>query len=142
MKHDFSISEAMDLLKEKGFKHTDKRKDLLTLFANEKRYLSAREVQEGLKDLYPGLSFDTIYRNLTTFVELSLLEETEWEGERKFRFACSRNEHHHHLICLTCGITKSIDSCPMEVLSKELNNGFDITGHKFEIYGHCQECKN
>jgi Fur family zinc uptake transcriptional regulator len=141
MRYDLSISEAMDLLKEKGYKHTEKRKDLLTLFANEKRYLSAKDVQESLKEQYPGLSFDTIYRNLTTFVDLGLLEETEWEGERKFRFTCSHNEHHHHLICLACGITKSIHSCPMEVLNKELN-GFDVTGHKFEIYGYCGDCKN
>lgn len=140
MKYPLTIDEAMNLLKEKGYKYTDKRKDLLILFAKEKRYLSAKDVQEALKDQYPGLSFDTIYRNLTTFVDLDLLEETEWEGERKFRFTCSHNEHHHHLICLQCGSTKSIHTCPMEVLNKELN-GFDVTGHKFEIYGYCTDCK-
>jgi Fur family transcriptional regulator, zinc uptake regulator len=140
VKFSLTIDGALDLLKEKGYKYTEKRKDLITLFAREKRYLSAKDVQESLKNQYPGLSFDTIYRNLTTFVELGLLEETEWEGERKFRFTCSHNEHHHHLICLKCGGTKSIHTCPMEVLNSELN-GFDVTGHKFEIYGYCSDCK-
>jgi Fur family transcriptional regulator, zinc uptake regulator len=141
MKHSLTIDDAMDLLKEKGFKYTEKRKDLLNVFAREKRYLSAKEVQESLKERYPGLSFDTIYRNLTTFVDLDLLEETEWEGEKKFRFTCSHNDHHHHLICLSCGGSKPIHTCPMEVLGNELT-GFDVTGHKFEIYGYCKECKN
>jgi Fur family zinc uptake transcriptional regulator len=136
-----TINEALDLLKEKGYKYTEKRKDLISLFAREKRYLSAKDVQEALKEQYPGLSFDTIYRNLTTFVEIGLLEETEWEGEKKFRFTCSHNEHHHHLICLSCGGTKSIHKCPMEVLNSELN-GFDVTGHKFEVYGYCNECRD
>jgi Fur family transcriptional regulator, zinc uptake regulator len=136
-----TINEALDLLKEKGYKYTEKRKDLISLFAREKRYLSAKDVQEALKVQYPGLSFDTIYRNLTTFAEIGLLEETEWEGEKKFRFTCSHNEHHHHLICLRCGGTKSIHKCPMEVLNSELN-GFDVTGHKFEIYGYCNDCRD
>jgi Fur family transcriptional regulator, zinc uptake regulator len=141
MKHTLTIDEAMDLLKENGYKYTQKRKDLLTVFAREKRYLSAKDVQEALKNKYPGLSFDTIYRNLTTFVDLNLLEETEWEGEKKFRFTCSLNDHHHHLICVSCGVSKSIHSCPMGVIGNDLG-GFDVTGHKFEIYGFCTECKN
>jgi Fur family transcriptional regulator, zinc uptake regulator len=140
VKFSLTIDEALTLLKEKGYKYTEKRKDLLSVFAREKRYLSAKDVQEELKEQYPGLSFDTIYRNLTTFVDLGLLEETEWEGEKKFRFTCSHNEHHHHLICLMCGSTKSILSCPMEALNNELN-GFDVTGHKFEIYGYCSQCR-
>lgn len=141
MKFAITIDKAMEILKENGYKYTEKRKDLISLFAEEKRYLSAKDVQEGLKEKYPGLSFDTIYRNLTTFVDLELLEDTEWEGEKKFRFTCAHNEHHHHLICLTCGSTKSIHTCPMEVLNSELN-GFDVTGHKFEIYGYCTDCRD
>lgn len=141
MKFAITIDKAMEILKENGYKYTEKRKDLISLFAEEKRYLSAKDVQEALKEKYPGLSFDTIYRNLTTFVDLELLEETEWEGEKKFRFTCAHNEHHHHLICLTCGSTKSIHNCPMEVLNSELN-GFAVTGHKFEIYGYCTDCRD
>ena len=55
MKFTLTIDDAMDLLKEKGYKYTEKRKDLLTLFAREKRYLSAKDVQESLKSQYPGL---------------------------------------------------------------------------------------
>ncbi|SDM82198.1 zinc uptake regulator, Fur family [Fictibacillus solisalsi] len=135
------VLTAMDLLKKKGFKYTDKRRDLLKLFSDEKRYLSAKEVQDALKENYPGLSFDTIYRNLSTFSELDILEETELEGEKKFRFTCPTKEHHHHLICLKCGKTKEINACPMENVTTDLSD-FQVTGHKFEIYGVCQVCIN
>lgn len=133
------VSTAIDLMKKRGFKYTDKRRDILQLFSDEKRYLSAKEVQDSLKEDYPGLSFDTIYRNLSTFSELEILEETELEGEKKFRFTCPTKHHHHHLICLKCGKTKEIDACPMENVSTDLSD-FEITGHKFEIYGICRRC--
>ncbi len=134
-----NVSEAMERMKEKGFKYTEKREKMLALFAEEKRYLSAKDVLEQLQAEYPGMSFDTIYRNLSLFAELNILEETELEGEKRFRFSCSPTEHHHHLICLGCGRTKHIDRCPMDLIQPQFPD-FQISGHKFEIYGKCEDC--
>ncbi|TLS36288.1 Fur family transcriptional regulator [Pseudalkalibacillus caeni] len=134
------VVSALKKLKDNGYKHTDKREDMLTLFSEEKRYLSAKEVLENLQDEYPGLSFDTIYRNLSLFEELEILEVTELNGEKRFRFSCETNHHHHHLICLQCGKTKHIDVCPMEDITLKASD-FNVTGHKFEVYGYCSACQ-
>ncbi|GAF65928.1 Fur family transcriptional regulator [Bacillus sp. TS-2] len=137
-----NLLEAMDQLKEKGYKHTGKREEMLRLFSREKRYISAKDVLEAMNLQYPGLSFDTIYRNLSLFAQLNILETTELDGEKKFRFRCSTQEHHHHLICLDCGKTKHIKSCPMELIqSHKTFSDFEVTGHKFEIYGRCNQCQ-
>lgn len=134
-----NVSDALNLLKKRGYKHTGKREEMLQFFAENDKYLTARDILEYMKDQYPGLSFDTIYRNLSVFAELGILEMTDLAGEKHFRFTCSHNEHHHHFICLECGKTKEIEACPMGSFEASFP-GYDISGHKFEIYGRCPQC--
>jgi Fur family zinc uptake transcriptional regulator len=133
------LKQALDLLKRSGYKYTGKRERMVEIFAREGRYLSAKDLLESLQREFPGISFDTVYRNLSLFEELGIIEGTEWNGERRFRFACGGDGHHHHLICTGCGRTRTLHICPMNAILGEPEN-FEITGHKFEIYGICSDC--
>lgn len=135
------VEKLMSLLKENGYKYTDKRKSMIELLVKEDRYINAKYVSEKLSVEYPGLSFDTIYRNLNTYVDLEILEVTEINGERFFKLSCLNKEHHHHHhICLNCGKAKilHIDICSnLEIPELE---GYRIDEHKFEVYGVCPKC--
>jgi Fur family transcriptional regulator, zinc uptake regulator len=134
------VNDALQQLADKGYKYTGKREHMVRMFFKEKRYMSAKEVLNFMTEQYPNLSFDTVYRNLSLFEELGILESTELQGEKHYRSSCfSAEQHHHHFICTKCRKTITFDVCPMTSFYG-IPDGFTITGHKFEIYGFCKEC--
>ncbi|MCU7556856.1 Fur family transcriptional regulator [Macrococcus capreoli] len=134
-----NIDEAIKVLKDNGHKYTDKRRDMIKMLHDSKKYLNAKQMQEQLNDQYPGISFDTIYRNLNLFNALDIIEVTELDGEKKFRLSCSTH-HHHHFICESCGETRVVEFCPIDTFKQELND-VEIHSHKIELYGLCETCK-
>ena len=94
-----TIDEAWRILGENQLKRTKNREVLLDLFLENDRYLTAGKIKDFMEAENPGISFDTIYRNLSSFTELGILEETELSGERHFRMHCDAGVHHHHFIC-------------------------------------------
>lgn len=138
-----AIAKAMQKMKENGLKHTKKREAMISYLAKSNRYVPAKKVYEYLATDYKGISYDTIYRNLRDFSDMGILEETELAGEMRFRFNCAlqgAEHHHHHFICTVCGKTKELTTCPMDFFEDQLP-GCTIEGHRFEIYGRCEDCQ-
>ncbi|MCG7332802.1 Fur family transcriptional regulator [Salinicoccus roseus] len=128
-----------DRLKENNLKITQKRMRMIELFLQEDRYLSAKDIQELMNKDYPGISYDTIYRNLYTLKDIEVLEQTTLSGEMHYKIACTTH-HHHHFICDECGDTKVIRYCPVETWQNELDD-VEIKNHKVELYGLCGVCR-
>lgn len=134
-----AFEQAVKTLKRNGYKATGKRQRILEVLYKNDKYMTAKEVQDRLKKMFPGISPDTIYRNLHTFVELSVVEQTELNGEKLFRSNCETHGHHHHFICTECGNSEELDMCPLEQFQEQLP-GCEVTAHRFELFGRCQNC--
>lgn len=132
------VQKALAKMKAQGYKNTPKRQAMLEAIAKSEKFVSAKEVQEMLKNIYKGLSYDTVYRNLYMFVEQGILEMSERNGEKIFLMHHSHH-HHHHFICDICDKITELEHCPMDDFVKQLPD-FIILGHKFEITGICKEC--
>lgn len=138
------VQQGIDILKAGGFKITQKRRELLIIFAQNQRYLTAQNIHQALVKKYPTMSYNTTYRNLYDFVELDILETTEYQQEQLFRYNCFNtghaDHHHHHFICTNCGRTLQLDVCPMDQAVAKLKN-VTIESHRFEVFGLCQNCR-
>lgn len=133
------LNHALERLEDSDLKMTERRVRMIELMYRQNRYLSAKEVKEMLEEDYPGISPDTIYRNLHSFSTLDILEETEIKSEKYFRASCGVEEHHHHFICTECGFSKELSACPLSFFKEEIGQS-EITAHQFELFGLCADC--
>ncbi|RIV23194.1 transcriptional repressor [Alicyclobacillaceae bacterium I2511] len=124
----------------KGYRLTQRRQEIIDyLFTFPNRYIAAREIIEYLQSKHATLSFETVYRNLHTLRDEGLLVELQFGTEAHYRIPCTI-AHHHHFVCLACGRTYALLSCPMSTI-KDFPEGFEILYHRFEIFGLCADCQ-
>ncbi|CAG7628630.1 Fur family transcriptional regulator [Paenibacillus allorhizosphaerae] len=141
-KHEHDVQSTIDdivrAMSAKGWRITDQRKSLAALFAEASGYLSPKDVYDYMRQKYPGVSFDTVYRNLRLLSEMGVLEQIYLNDGLKFRARC-QSHHHHHLICLGCEKTVPFEFCPMKHVAG-LPGNFQIATHRFEVFGYCPDC--
>ncbi|WP_230632586.1 Fur family transcriptional regulator [Paenibacillus athensensis] len=138
---DHNSSESMiQAMSSKGLRITEQRRTLARLFADAVGFLNPKDVYLGLALKHPGLSYDTVYRNLRILQEMGILEQFLFEDGVKFRMGCyGRHHHHHHMICLDCHTIIPLEFCPMH--NMEIPDTFQIVRHSFEVYGYCEKCR-
>ncbi len=137
-----NATEILAKLKDAGYKFTGKRQMAVELFVNNRdKYLSAKEVHEHVRSRYERVSFDTIYRTLNTLLEQGVIEPMEFNDEAaKYRLKCG-DEHHHHLVCVGCGLTQPLEDCPVDEILDHVGK-FEVLNHRFEVYGYCEDCQS
>jgi Fur family zinc uptake transcriptional regulator len=136
-----TTEEILKELKEAGYKFTGKRQAIVDLFVqNPNKFFTAKDVFDLIKQKYPRISFDTVYRTIALLEKHNVIEQVDAnDGAAKYRLTCELH-HHHHLVCLGCGQTQIIAECPMSLLHLHFDN-FTPVRHRFEIYGYCASCR-
>ncbi len=101
-----------------------------------------------LLDLSPDLAQSSAYRNLALMEEAGVIRRLVHGGDHAhYELAEELTEHHHHLICETCGLVRDITLD--ERLERTLDEVFARTGddegfvprhHAIDVYGRCATC--
>lgn len=132
-----------EVFKREGLKNTKHRSSILDILEQSSVPITAEDIFLRLKENDISISLSTVYRILETLVSKELVIKSSINNESKASFEINRMEHKHHLVCVGCKKMVSIDGCPFEEFEKTIQgtDGFDITGHKLEIYGFCADCK-
>lgn len=135
------MKDIIMLLKQHGYKITPQRRAVINTVVASEEFLTAQHIWTKVKENYPTVSFDTIYRNISLLVKLGLLNEiSKPTAGSVYELATT---HHHHMICQNCGCMECIDCCPLDeaVLAEASGKGFEITSHRVEFYGRCSKCR-
>ena len=127
----------------KGLKSTRQRETILDEFLRLGSHISTEELYLRLRRKNPRIGYATVHRTLKLFAECGIAEQRHFgDGQARYE-ACDLNEHHDHLICVTCGKIVEFEDQRIERLQEEVarQHGFSIERHRLELYGCCESCR-
>ena len=99
-------------------------------------------------DLDDGLAQSSAYRNLAVLEEAGVVTRIVTNDEfARYELAERLTEHHHHLICSSCGdvIDFSLAARTEASLDRALHRiaddaGFTVESHRLDLVGTCAGC--
>lgn len=132
-----------DYLLLEGLKKTSQRTLIMNKILARAGHLSAEDLFSDLKSSHPSIGLATIYRTLKVLKEAGVIEEHNFvEGKAIFELAFP-NQHHDHLVCLSCQKVLEFIDNKVEERQKEIatQHGFSLEKHTMNLFGHCSACQ-
>lgn len=104
---------------------------------------TVEEIYTALTLTKSSIDIASVYRILTLFATLSIVHAVYFgDGKERYELHDPSN-HHHHVMCTTCGIITDVsleDSKKLELEAARKSN-YQITSHLLEFFGICQNCR-
>jgi Fur family ferric uptake transcriptional regulator len=120
---------------------TRQRSALLAILEEPAGFRSAQELHARLRERGEPVGLATVYRGLQALVEAGEVDVLRGDdGEAAYR-RCSP-QHHHHLLCRSCGLTVEVADPPVERWAAKIaaEHGFRDVQHSLEVFGTCADC--
>jgi len=135
-----SMQSIAKVLKDHGYSATRPRK-LVFMTLLDKEPQSMGEIASALNGVIDRVS---IYRTVTLFESLGIVDRLSTGWKHKFELSDSFTKHHHHVTCIRCNKIVSFEESDAikQVLKEQAKQvGYLETGHQLEIRGICDSCQ-
>ncbi|MGI6169496.1 MAG: Fur family transcriptional regulator [Christensenellales bacterium] len=124
-----------------GMKRTKSRERVLHILQQAQGPLSVMEIHARAEKEGQPIWLSTIYRILELFTERGWVEKSSIFGQDMAYYELNRETHQHYAVCVQCYKRIPIEDCPMKEFEHALKDqGFQVAGHKIEVYGYCDGC--
>jgi Fur family transcriptional regulator, ferric uptake regulator len=104
----------------------------------------AQEIHEALAARGSTVGLASVYRAVDGLVEQGLLQRVDFgDGIARFEPVRAGHEHHHHLVCESCGKVETFHDAPLEraIEAIEQQTGYHVVSHDVVLRGACAHCK-
>ena len=120
---------------------TRQRRAVLAELGSSADFRSAQEIHDALRRGGEKVGLATVYRALQALAEGGDVDVLTHSGETAYR-RCSDTEHHHHLVCRSCGRTIEVTGPAVErwATATAEKHGFSDVSHTLELFGTCADC--
>jgi Fe2+ or Zn2+ uptake regulation protein len=126
-------------------RYTSGRRAIIDLLVSAGHPVSIGDIAERL----PGLPRSSAYRHLTDLETAGLVRRVTASDEfSRFELAEDLTEHHHHLLCVSCG--KVTDVTLPDGFERQVSSaigrlaeaeGFETHSHRLDVLGLCVGCR-
>jgi Fur family ferric uptake transcriptional regulator len=106
--------------------------------------VTAKEIADSLHRQGQDVGVASIYRTLELLDTLRLTRRVDAaEGVARYEPIDPSGEHHHHLVCDTCGEVSAFEDPGLERAIERLAGRLDysIDGHDVTLRGECPACR-
>ncbi|MCB9454360.1 MAG: transcriptional repressor [Anaerolineaceae bacterium] len=138
-----NTTTIIEQIRAKGERITLPRRLVIDALGYTHEHLAISDIQRHIQAQSPGhpVSDTTIYRVLQWLKDLGLVSQTDM-GQIGIVYALMSHPHHHHLICLTCGTTITIEDALFIPLRDQLRRDYNFEARvdHMAIYGQCAGC--
>lgn len=135
------LRQFESLCRQRGLPLTVQRRDILKAVLQRDDHPTADQLYESLKGRIPGLSRTTVYRVLSTLVDMGVIRRLHHPGTAA-RFD-GKIHRHHHLVCKKCDKVIDIHDATWDgvPLPDVRTDEFEIDDFSVHFTGICGECR-
>ena len=138
-----SLETISERCRNAGIRMTGQRRLIIKVLENSKDHPDVETLFERSNKIDNKVSIATVYRTVKLLQNSGILEKLEFNDGRS-RFEDAVRKHHDHLIDLDTGqVIEFIDE-EIEHIQKKIayKLGYNLVGHKLELYGKKNDRKN
>jgi Fur family ferric uptake transcriptional regulator len=139
------LDHAHDELRRAGYRAGGARVAVVELLAEQDCCLTAQEIFDQLRGRERRVGIASVYRALDLLTSMKLIQRLEMgEGVARYEPAYVDGEHHHHVVCDTCGKVAAFEDENLEAVVGRLGTklGYDLGGHDVTLRGSCPDCRS
>ena len=144
------VTEALRLLKTRGYRITVPRRRILDLLDTTEAALNPYEIKAHLEAVGEPADISSIYRVLECLETNGLVHRILANGKfHKCHLDQETNCHrdqldhcHHNLVCRGCGAVEEVHCPGLSAIARDLSehSRFRIEAHQLEFQGLCARC--
>ena len=138
------IGHARDTLERDGYRLSGPREAVVETLASLRCSVTAREIADRLHERGEDIGVASIYRTLDLLDRLRLARRVDAaEGVARYEPIDPSGEHHHHLVCQSCGEVTAFEDGELEQAIEHLSRRVDfaIDAHDVTLRGECPGCR-
>jgi Fur family ferric uptake transcriptional regulator len=140
------IEHAEARLSQAGYRRGGARRAVIELLAKGHCAMTAAEIEDRLRADDRAVGRASVYRTLEQLDELGLVSRLDiGQGTARYEAALPSGDHHHHLVCDTCGRVEPFVDPELEQTIERLARrvpAFTVGEHDVVLHGECATCSS